>query len=239
MNVRYECIAEYQEKKPKYLIAENVQGLLTIDNGRTFKTILDHLNELGYKNYYKVLNSSNFNIPQNRNRVFIVSIRKDIKQRFNFPVYMKKTNKKIINILDMKVKNRPIIKDLIKYFDKKYFKVNYKNGLLFDGCNEGYFNSGWTLHRIYTIYNISPTLTTSNLTPHFYEIGGTLTGKERLRLQGFTDKDYNKISNLVSENELAYMTGNSITVNILENIFKNLLDEEYINNRQEVLNGWY
>ena len=73
-----------KEKLPKYLIAENVPGLLSNDNGNTFKIILKTLNKLGYRNKYKLLNSSNFGVPQDRNRVFIVSIRKDVEQKFNF-----------------------------------------------------------------------------------------------------------------------------------------------------------
>ena len=234
----HESMRIVKEKKPKYLIAENVTGLLSIDEGRTFKIILDYLNKLGYKNYYKVLNSSYFDIPQNRNRIFIVSIRKDIKQNFSFPIYMKKTNKKVIDIIDSKIKDRLISKDMIQYFDKKYFTNKYTNGKLFDGCNDGIFNSGWQIHRIYTIHDISPTLTTTNTTPHFYEIGGVLVGKERMRLQGFTDADYDKIRGITTEEQIGYMTGNSITINILESIFKNLFDKEHIEGRKELLSNW-
>ena len=61
-----------KEKRPKYLLLENVKGLLSHDNGRTFRTILSTLNELGYDIQWQVLNSKNFGIPQNRERVFIV-----------------------------------------------------------------------------------------------------------------------------------------------------------------------
>ena len=226
-----------KEKQPKYLIAENVPGLLSNDNGNTFKTILRTLNELGYRNKFKVLNSSNFDIPQDRNRVFIVSIRKDIEQKFNFSLNLKTTNKRVRDIIDFKIKDRIVNKDLIEYLDNEY-TIRNKTNLLFDGCSEGIFEHGWTAHRLYTIHGISPTLTTGNGPPYFLEIRGGLVGKERLRLQGFTDSDYNKIKNLVSESELAYMAGNSITVNILEDIFRNLFDEEYINNRKDVLDYW-
>jgi len=61
-----------KEKRPKYLLLENVKGLLSHDNGRTFRTILSTLNELGYDIQWQVLNSKNFGVPQNRERVFIV-----------------------------------------------------------------------------------------------------------------------------------------------------------------------
>ena len=61
-----------KEKRPKYLLLENVKGLLSHDNGRTFKTIITTLAELGYDLQWQVLNSKNFGVPQNRERVFII-----------------------------------------------------------------------------------------------------------------------------------------------------------------------
>lgn len=67
-------------KKPKLLLLENVKGLLSHDNGRTFGTIISSLDELGYDIQWEVLNSKNFGVPQNRERVFIVGhLRKDLR----------------------------------------------------------------------------------------------------------------------------------------------------------------
>jgi len=59
-------------KRPTYLLLENVKGLLSHDGGRTFETILKTLDELGYDAEWQVLNSKDFGVPQNRERVFIV-----------------------------------------------------------------------------------------------------------------------------------------------------------------------
>ena len=59
-------------KKPKYLLLENVPGLLSHDSGRTFATILGSLDELGYDVAWQVLNSANFRVAQSRKRVFII-----------------------------------------------------------------------------------------------------------------------------------------------------------------------
>ena len=59
-------------KRPKYLLLENVPGLLNHDSGKTFETILRTLDELGYDVCWQVLNSKNFGVPQSRNRVFII-----------------------------------------------------------------------------------------------------------------------------------------------------------------------
>jgi DNA (cytosine-5)-methyltransferase 1 len=61
-----------RSKKPKLFLLENVKGLLSHDNGSTFKTIIATLTKLGYDVQWQVLNSKNFGVPQNRERVFIV-----------------------------------------------------------------------------------------------------------------------------------------------------------------------
>ena len=60
------------EKRPRYLVLENVKGLLSHDSGKTFQTILGVLADLGYRVEWQVLNSKDFGVPQNRERVFIV-----------------------------------------------------------------------------------------------------------------------------------------------------------------------
>ena len=72
--------------KPKIAIAENVKALTSKKFTEEFKTVLDSLEKAGYHNYWKVLNAKDYGIPQNRERVFIVSIRKDIDHNmFEFP----------------------------------------------------------------------------------------------------------------------------------------------------------
>lgn len=72
--------------KPKVVFCENVKNLVNHDRGRTFQVIKNILEELGYKVFYQVLNSKNFGVPQNRERIYIVAFRKDIApERFAFP----------------------------------------------------------------------------------------------------------------------------------------------------------
>jgi DNA (cytosine-5-)-methyltransferase len=71
---------------PKVVFCENVKNLVNHDRGRTFKVIKEILEELGYVVFYKVLNSKNFGVPQNRERIYIVAFRKDIAPKtFEFP----------------------------------------------------------------------------------------------------------------------------------------------------------
>lgn len=72
--------------KPKYLFLENVKGLLNHDRGNTFKTILGALDGLGYDVEWQVLNSKNFSVPQNRERVFIIGHLREGRTRRVFPI---------------------------------------------------------------------------------------------------------------------------------------------------------
>ena len=72
--------------KPKYLFLENVKGLLNHDKGNTFKTILRALDGLGYDVEWQVLNSKNFSVPQNRERVFIIGHLREGRTRRVFPI---------------------------------------------------------------------------------------------------------------------------------------------------------
>jgi DNA (cytosine-5)-methyltransferase 1 len=75
-----------KEKQPRLLLLENVKGLLSHDNGRTFKTIISTLVELGYDLQWQVLNSKNFGVPQNRERVFIIGNLRGTPRPKVFPI---------------------------------------------------------------------------------------------------------------------------------------------------------
>lgn len=78
-------------KRPKLLLLENVKGLLNHEGGQTFRTILTSLDELGYDAEWQVLNSKNFGVPQNRERVFIVGHLRGQSRRQVFPIREGKT----------------------------------------------------------------------------------------------------------------------------------------------------
>ena len=72
--------------KPKVIFCENVKGLPIHKKGETFRVILGTLEQMGYKPFYKILNSKNFGVPQNRERIYIVAFRNDIApNEFIFP----------------------------------------------------------------------------------------------------------------------------------------------------------
>lgn len=81
----FDALRIIKEKKPKYAIAENVKNLVGKKFKEDFEGLLLELESYGYNNYWKVLNAKDYGIPQNRERVFVVSIRKDIDKGYEFP----------------------------------------------------------------------------------------------------------------------------------------------------------
>lgn len=118
----FEALRIIEGTRPLYAIAENVKALTSKKFKKEFKTVLDSLDGAGYNNYWAVLNAKDFGIPQNRERVFIVSIRKDIdKGGFKFPGKMP-LNIRVKDILETEVdekycinteKARQLIKKLL------------------------------------------------------------------------------------------------------------------------------
>lgn len=84
-SLMYENIRIIEKLKPKYVIWENVKNLLSKKHIHNFNAYLEAMEELGYYSYYQVLNAKDYGIPQNRERVFTISIRKDINKLFTFP----------------------------------------------------------------------------------------------------------------------------------------------------------
>jgi DNA (cytosine-5)-methyltransferase 1 len=76
-----------KEKQPKFFIAENVKGILSIDSGNVIKAIIEKFSEAGYHTVYQLFNMADFGVPQTRQRVFIVGQRKDLGPfiHFQFP----------------------------------------------------------------------------------------------------------------------------------------------------------
>ena len=87
---------------PKYLLMENVKALVSKKFLSCFEKWIETLNSYGYKTYWKVLNAKNYGIPQNRERVFAVSIRNDIDQSFEFPSEQK-LEKRLKDVLESNV----------------------------------------------------------------------------------------------------------------------------------------
>ena len=84
-SLMWNSVEIFKHCKPKIILWENVKNLLSKKHKHNFDAYIEDLNNLGYTSYYKVLNAKDYGIPQNRERVFTISIRNDINKEFKFP----------------------------------------------------------------------------------------------------------------------------------------------------------
>lgn len=145
----YDGIRILREKRPKVSIIENVKNLTSKKFKGEFETVLKDLNDAGYNNYWKVLNAKDYGIPQNRERVFIVSIRKDIDDgNFVFPDGFP-LRLRLKDVLDSKVEDKYYLSDI--QIEKLHIKSN--DALIYDKSMLGFENNA----REYN--DVMPTIT--------------------------------------------------------------------------------
>lgn len=208
----YEGLRILKEKKPTLSIIENVKNL----TGKKFKTefeqILKDLDEAGYNTYWKVLNAKDYGILQDRERVFIVSIRKDIDNgKFEFP---NKCNNNITfkDFLDKKVHDKYYKSNIFlsknKYENFKYNKLSVIK--LID-------NGDRITHRCDgLIYTLTASGRNCGNNQYICDIGRVLTPFESFKFMGFDYLDCEKcMNNGISDTQLYKQAGNSIVVDVL------------------------
>ena len=260
----YECEKIIEYCRPKYLLLENVKNLVGKKFKPQFDEWLDYLESLGYTNYWKVLNAKDYGVPQNRERVFVVSILGD-HEPYEFPDKMG-LDKCIAYVLEYKVDEKYYLseeiqnrfkitnqnKNIIGTTEPDFRTIGQrdlvydKNGILGALVATDYkqpkqiaeinnlgmldIKGNEQIRRVYGTDGISPALTTmqgGNRQPKIlegldYRIR-KLTPRECFRLMGMNDCDIDKIQAIGLSNTQQYkMAGNSIVVNVLEAIFKEL-----------------
>lgn len=256
-SLMYETIRIVEKLKPKYVIWENVKNLLSKKHRHNFDAYLETMEQLGYKNYYQVLNAKDYGIPQSRERVFTISIRNDINKDFQFP-NKQPLKLKLKDLLDDKVDEKYYLSDAqvnrIKtstytsnnrriqkkdycdtlcardWKDPKCVQVDKTICLNSKGGRNGVEGLQPSLKdRVYDSNGIATCCATSNFFMPNYTDGlriRKLTEKECLKLMGFDDEDYEKIKSIgISRSQIYKQAGNSIVVNVLEAIFKELFKE--------------
>lgn len=143
----YEAVKIIDKCKPKFAIAENVKALTSKKHEQFFKSILETLDDIGYNSYYQVLNAKDFGVPQNRERIFIISIRKDIDNHtFNFPKPTPLT-KNLNDILDKEVEERYYLSDRMLDYILKPGTKTYNNRPKLDKKVASTINTSPTSHR--------------------------------------------------------------------------------------------
>lgn len=200
-----------EKKVPAYLIMENVKALLSSNCGRDFARVLIEMDQVGYDAEWSVLNSSDV-VPQNRERLYIIGHLRGTSTRQVFPIQRKS---KILPSTETT------------------YKRSYKVGIRQVGNivkQKGFSNP--QRGRIYSANGLSPTLNTAQgggLEPKVL-LDNTeslairkLTPKECWRLQGFSDKQFDKAKQGgISNSQLYKQAGNAVTVNVIEEIGKRL-----------------
>ena len=132
-------IAKTDETLPKYLLLENVKNLVGKKFKQQFEEWIKYLDELGYNTYWEILNAKNYGIPQNRERVYGVSIRKDIDDgKFKFPE-KEILNKRLIDVLEENVSESFYLSQkTLEYFINNSLNNEQKgNGFRFKPHNLG------------------------------------------------------------------------------------------------------
>ncbi|WP_019778501.1 DNA cytosine methyltransferase [Streptococcus sobrinus] len=240
--------------KPKYLVLENVKGLLNHDRGSTFETILRTLDELGYNVEWQVLNSQNFGVPQNRERVYIIG---HLRGRGTRPIFPLGQSSEAVNNLQGQ---SPRTSTLTAHYpgnqDIGSYIVESRQSQVIPVGNVNPSKRGMN-SQVYSVDGLSPTLTTNKgegskiiQRGHGFNSGGIhevaptltsnsyqennfvyenqirkLTPRECWRLQGFPDWAFNRARQVNSDSQLYKQAGNSVTVNVIKEIASQLEKE--------------
>lgn len=218
-------------KRPKVIFMENVKNFEIHDNGNTLDVIKRTIKELGYSFSYKVLNASDYGIPQARKRIYMVCFRNDIDPSgFSFPAKQElHTRVRDLLLPDEEVEHLCIDHNNLTLFDD----VSYKNTTI--PIRVGIVNKGYQGERIYSIDGTAITLS-SNGGGIFSKTGGYLVNgrvrklhpRECARLMGYPD-DFQLDD---SPTQACKQFGNSVVVDMLQYIAENFA-ETLNKNREE------
>ena len=219
----YELLRLINKNKPQVVFLENVKNLVGHNNGETFRVIYDSLADEGYHIKYQVLNAMEYgNVPQNRERIYIVGfLDEEACRKFEFPMPVTRT-KELTDIIDFD-----------KKLDEKYYYTpgKYKGGLyekLDEAMDDPHAVYQW--RRKYVRKNMSgvvPTLTANQgegghnvcliRTKHGIR---KMTPHECFNAQGFPE-DF-KLPSDMSESRLYKQAGNSVCVSVIARIAENI-----------------
>ena len=213
LNLFEDCIKVIQTVSPKFFILENVKTLCTLNNGSYFNDILKRLNDINkYSIYHKVINSKDLGIPQCRDRLYIIGILNKYKKiEFNFP-----EKRDMLNI-----------NDFIDKSNKSKNEMKESNIQLFNNIPEDsvFIDTGFRTAKFPNSNKWCPCITAQ---PNMWcvPMKRKASVKEYFWLQGFNPDD-KKIT--LSDHRMKILIGNSMTVNVIEELMINGLKSlEYL-----------
>jgi DNA (cytosine-5)-methyltransferase 1 len=202
--VFFSCLEVIEKKQPSYFILENVKGLLSHDKGNTWKVICDEMVKLrnyGYTIKWKILNTKDYGIPQNRERIFIVGCR---NKDFEWP------EKKIMDDLKNYIDNDDNVHRNIPQCCKQLLDIIPNDAIFID--------IGYRHHKHVNSDKYSPSLTCNNRLWNVKKSRYSNT-KERLQLQGF-DLNFKQV---ISKTQMDKQIGNSMSVNVVKCLLEQIL----------------
>lgn len=221
-----------EKTQPKCFLLENVKGLVTHDKGKTIKIIINELNRIGYDVTYNVLTSLEYGVPQMRQRVYFVGIRKDLGKdidKFQWPEPVEKpplsdfliddnvaSTKRLDTLscyLKSSINRGKYTVDDIKKMEGKIIDTRMSDLRIYDGrCPTLRAQRNGILYvKNHMIYQ--------------------LTGYEALLLQGFPKEYADRVKNKVSDTHLLMQAGNAMTVNVIKALgcsVKNFIESEML-----------
>ena len=210
-------IIEEMDERPKFVLWENVKGVLDKNMRASFFHYLEEMERLGYKNKYEIVNAMHFGIPQKRERVFVMSILD--KNNFDFGNLQKVPTKDISKFLENDVSN---LYEVRQQSMLKYIKGEPKNNN-FKGRLKVIDTFAYTISTKQVRIPNSGIIDLGNNKYHY------LTERECFRLMGFDDEDFDKLRNIYKQRKgttssiLYKQAGNSIVVDVLEAILKEMI----------------
>lgn len=224
----------YEVNPPKYLLLENVSELLKFKKHNVyFYKWLERLEELGYNSYYAILNAKHFGIPQNRERVFCLSVRKDVfTGDLGLPDILSFSEKPIIgdfkDFVEESVLNyngdfiidNTINPYLMPAFNRDILDISKSDKEIFAcKCKSGYLD-----HRVGV--KVAPTIRHQKAHTVIYINNQIhrLSARETWRFMGIKDCDFDKIksNSKLSDSRLCALAGNAIVVPVLMSIFNQI-----------------
>ena len=236
----WESVRIIKECKPKFIIWENVKNALSPKHKHNVEKYIEELNKIGYKSYLPekgYLSAKDFNIPQSRERVFVVSVLNEEKE-FIFPKG-ESLKRDLKEFLDFREKD-----NITESFFNRYKEIVNKNATLEEFVE--YINNlpitkgiGTKKLKLYS-YNEMNTITTcegltgtlccrsvQNYCKKFWYNNNLYKPSPRMcfRLMGFLDEDFDKVEKIGSDSQLWDRAGNSIVVNVAQAILKEILQQ--------------
>ena len=217
-NLFFDIIRIIKHKKKKIIFMENVKNLVSHNNGKTLLTIKNEIQKLGYSFYYKVLNATDYGIPQKRERIYIVCFRNDLNiKNFKFPEPVKLMK----HLEDLLLDNNQIPNNFYINRDDIVIKNTKDNQYSNKSIKLGIVNKGGQGERIYSTKGVAITLSAYG-GGVFSKTGGyfidgkyrKLMPRECARIMGYPDSF--KIIN--NRNQAYKQFGNSVVIDVLQYI---------------------